>query len=205
MKFLSILRTKPWLVAKQRPELIQPSGIRNVPEPMIGLGIFLIIAGALFLLFIISYQYRMDYQDWQPAPEPWQLWANTLFLLMGSIAFQISSNAARHNKYQRAKKMLMLAGILTFIFLLGQVWAWSVMNGTGYSVKANPANSFFYLITGVHAAHIMGGLVAWLRALKKIDRRSDEHSIQLSIKLCAMYWHFFLVVWLFLFYMLLVT
>jgi cytochrome c oxidase subunit 3 len=101
--------------------------------------------------------------------------------------------------------MLMLAGILTFIFLLGQVWAWSVMNGTGYSVKANPANSFFFLITGVHAAHIMGGLVAWLRALKKIDRSSDEHGIQLSIKLCAMYWHFFLVVWLFLFYMLLVT
>jgi cytochrome c oxidase subunit 3 len=147
----------------------------------------------------------MDYQDWQPAPEPWQLWANTFFLLMGSIAFQISSNAAIQNKYRRAKKMLMLAGILTCIFLLGQVWAWSVMNGTGYSVKANPANSFFYLITGVHAAHIMGGLVAWLRTLKKIDQSSDEQSIQLSIKLCAMYWHFFLVVWLFLFYMLLVT
>ena len=205
MKILSTLRTKPWLQPGQRPELVEPTGLRVIPGQLIGLTVFLIVAASLFALFSISYQYRMDYQDWRPAPEPWQLWMNTVLLLMASLALQIASHAARRKQIKYTKQCLSLAGAFTWLFLLGQAWVWTVMTGDGYTVNANPANSFFYLITAVHAAHIIGGLVAWGRTILKSRRQPDAQSMQLSIRLCAMYWHFLLVVWLFLFYMLLVT
>jgi cytochrome c oxidase subunit 3 len=61
------------------------------------------------------------------------------------------------------------------------------MTAADYGVAANPANSFFYLITGLHAAHVLGGMVAGAFAV----RRAGE-----AIGLCARYWHFLFVLWL---------
>ena len=67
----------------------------------------------------------------------------------------------------------------------------------GYFLTSNPANSFFYLITGMHGLHIVGGLVALAATTMKAwnaDWRMDR--LRLSVELCAMYWHFLLFVWL---------
>ena len=47
------------------------------------------------------------------------------------------------------------------VFLAGQLMVWWQLGSGGYAVDANPANSFFYLLTGLHGLHLMGGLVAW--------------------------------------------
>lgn len=205
VKVLKTLRTKSWLQTNDRPELAAPSGLRLIPSQLIGLYVFLFVAGSLFMLFTVSYQLRMEYQDWRPAPEPWQLWMNTVFLLGGSVAFQLARNAAYRDDRESLNKFFLAAGVLTWLFIAGQAWSWFLMRGSGYGVEENPANSFFYLITGVHAAHIIGGLVAWHRAAVRIRTDKALEKIQLSIRLCTIYWHFLLLVWLFLFYMLLVT
>ncbi len=66
----------------------------------------------------------------------------------------------------------------------------------------NPAIAFFYLITGLHAAHVLGGLVAWLRVLDRLWRGAEIEAIRQSVQLCARYWHFLLGVWLLLFWLL---
>ena len=53
---------------------------------------------------------------------------------------------------------LLAAGVLTFGFLAGQLWAWRQMDAAGYFVAANPAYAFFYLLTAVHGLHLLGGL-----------------------------------------------
>jgi cytochrome c oxidase subunit 3 len=205
MKWFAPLRVKPWLPREDRPELQAPHGLAAISGPRLGLAIFLIVISVLFLLFTISYQLRLDYQDWRPMADPWQLWMNTAFLLGGSVALQMANSAARHSQWPRATRLLTAAGAMTLAFLVGQLWAWSVMVDAGYTVGSNPANSFFYLITGVHGAHIVGGLVAWLRIIPRLRTGNNVESIRLSIQLCTTYWHFLFVIWLFLFYMLLVT
>ena len=70
-------------------------------------------------------------------------------------------------------------------------------------LAANPANSFFYLITGLHGLHIVGGLVALGRTTDRAwTPRSRTERLRLSVELCAMYWHFLLFVWLVLFVLL---
>ena len=75
----------------------------------------------------------------------------------------------------------------------------------GFFLASNPANSFFSLITAVHGLHMLGGLVALARTAGKMWRGLSVEKLRLSVELCAIYWHFLLVVWLLLFALLLHT
>jgi cytochrome c oxidase subunit 3 len=91
----------------------------------------------------------------------------------------------------------LLAGAASaVIFLVGQLLAWQQLKVAGYFVASNPANSFFYLITAVHGLHLMGGLVALGRTTAKVWRGAKMIQVRLSVELCAIYWHFLLLVWL---------
>ena len=87
-------------------------------------------------------------------------------------------------------------GASAVTFLIGQLLAWQQLSAAGYFLASNPANSFFYLITAVHGLHLMGGLVALGRTTAKVWRGVEMAQVRLSVELCAIYWHFLLLVWL---------
>ena len=98
---------------------------------------------------------------------------------------------------QRARFFLLAGAGAAVAFLAGQLWAWRQFAAAGYFLSTNPANSFFYLITGAHGVHLAGGLVALAATVAMA--RGDISVAQSGIRLCAIYWHFLLVVWLLLF------
>jgi cytochrome c oxidase subunit 3 len=69
----------------------------------------------------------------------------------------------------------------------------------GYFLASNPANSFFYLLTGAHGLHVLGGLAALGRTIARMWRGIAVERLRLSVELCAIYWHFLLLVWLIVF------
>ena len=89
--------------------------------------------------------------------------------------------------------------MLTIGFIFGQLEVWRQMAGEGYYLYNNPANSFFYVLTGIHGLHILGGLWVWTRASFRVWSGTDPEEVRLSVELCAVYWHFLLLVWLVLF------
>jgi cytochrome c oxidase subunit 3 len=91
---------------------------------------------------------------------------------------------------------LCAGGASAITFLVGQLLAWQQLSVAGYFVASNPANSFFYLITATHGLHLMGGLVALGRTTAKVWRGAEMTQVRLSVELCAIYWHFLLLVWL---------
>ena len=66
-------------------------------------------------------------------------------------------------------------------------------------MTSNPANAFYYLMTGLHAVHLLGGLWVWSKSTIRLVSGSAAKDIKLSVQLCAVYWHFLLLVWLVLF------
>jgi cytochrome c oxidase subunit 3 len=189
------LTAKPWLeegvVADWREE--RPS---SLPPAKIGLGVFLAVVGSLFALFISAYSMRMNMVDWRTLPVPKLLWFNTGVLVMSSIALQWAYMAARRNDMDGVIIGLLAGGVSAVIFLVGQLLAWRQLSLAGYFVASNPANSFFYLITAVHGLHLMGGLVALGKTTAKVWRGVEMVQVRLSVELCAIYWHFLLLVWL---------
>ena len=73
---------------------------------------------------------------------------------------------------------------------------WQQLNVAGYFLASNPANAFFYLITAAHGLHLIGGLVALGRTTARMWLGVEMIQLRLSVELCAIYWHFLLLVWL---------
>lgn len=174
--------------------------------PRLGLLVFLAAITSLFALTISAYAMRMEVgNDWASVPLPGLLWGNTAVLLLASVGLQWAWNAARREQTRALRQALALGGGSAIAFILGQYLAWRQMHGAGYALVANPANSFFYFVTALHALHLLGGLVAWGRTLRSLRQGADTQAVRTSVELCAWYWHYLLVIWLVLFGLLLGT
>jgi cytochrome c oxidase subunit 3 len=197
------LMAKPWLEAGPIGD-VPGTGGPPLPAAKIGLGVFIVVASALFVLFLSAYAIRMQMGDWRPLPAPHLLWFNTLLLVLSSVALQWSQAAARRGDEENVKTGIIATGIFSLAFLAGQILAWFELVDAGYGLASNPANTFFYLLTAAHGLHVLGGLVALARTAGKVWRGVAFARVRLSVELCAVYWHFLLLVWLVLFALLLV-
>lgn len=188
------LMTKPWLEEGVIDDY--PDGRPLPPTAKVGLGVFLAVAGALFALFLSAYAMRMALLDWRAMPVPPLLWFNTGVLVLSSAMLQWAVIAARRADRDSMLTGLLAAGVSSIIFLIGQLLAWQQLVSAGFVLQSNPANAFFYLVTAVHGVHLLGGLVALGRTIVRAWRNTDAAPVRLGTELCAIYWHFLLLVWL---------
>ncbi|HET6158560.1 MAG TPA: cytochrome c oxidase subunit 3 [Dongiaceae bacterium] len=190
------LTAKPWLEEGPIGE-VPGTGASPLPAVTLGLGVFLVVVGALFALLISAYSVRMAMPDWQALPVTTLLWFNTALLVASSVALQLAYVAAKGQRRDDLKLGVLAGASLALLFLVGQVLAGRQLYAAGYFVATNPANAFFYLLAALHGLHLSGGLVALGRTGGKVWRDSDRRDrIRLSVGLCAAYWHFLLFVWL---------
>lgn len=167
-------------------ELAAP--LRRSQVTGIGLWVFIAVASTLFALFLTAYAMRMlDAPDWSRIMLPRQLWLSTLWLAAGSLAL----HTAGRRSGSQARLLLQAGGACALAFVLTQWSAWQALQQARVALAGNPAASFFYLLTAIHALHVVGGLVAWGLTLR------DGQAWRIA--LCARYWHFLLVVWVLLF------
>ena len=191
------------------------AGMRARPAPArVGLWVFMGVATSFFALFVTAYFMRMNphlvqdvaLRDWRPVAEPAILWFNTAVLVLSSVAMQLARVAMGGGQVGPARSRLVAGGAFAVAFLVGQWLAWRQLQAAGYYAAGNPANAFFYVLTGLHGLHLLGGLVVWSRTVSRLSRGSAALSaLRLSVELCTVYWHYLLVVWLVLFGLLMIT
>ena len=205
MGLFAKLTEKPWLPDPTGVAQLRTGGFAT-PNRKVALVVFLAIVGVLFFLFFAAYHMRIALStDWVALPEPPLLWGNTLVLVICSIAFERARGCGARADATGLRNAFLAAGALTLAFLVGQVIVWVQLVNGGYMAQTNPANGFFYMITGVHGLHLLGGLIAWARAARRMFAAAGIGDARVSVDLCAMYWHFLLLVWLGMFAMLLNT
>ena len=176
------------------------------PLSRVALYVLMAVIGVLFSLFSVAYIGRMAYGDWRILPEPTLLWFNTGVIMLSSFTFSRATINAREGDIKRTREYLLLAGVLTFGFIIGQLFVWRELVSFGYFVSTNPSYAFFYLLTALHILHLFGGLIAWLVVTyKSFIPQKETSDFSLKVNLCAIYWHFLLIVWALLFVMLLLT
>lgn len=198
------LNTQPWNA--NDPLENQPGrGVINTDPAKIGLLSFIAVVTSLFALFLSAYLMRMKLGDWRPVHEPNLLWLNTAVLVLASAAFQLTRGATKRGQPLTVKIGLIVGGVCTILFLLGQLVAWQQLNASGFFMTGNPANSFFYLLTALHGLHLLGGMWVWGRTTLRMLTGADAESVRLSVELCTVYWHYLLLVWIGLFALLLST
>ena len=205
MSIFKKLAEKPWIQDPSDVAELRSASFASSNQK-VALVTFLAIVAVLFFLFFAAYHMRIELTtDWVAIPEPPLMWFNTVVLIIASVAFEVARKAVGKSQAGLTKTAFNIAGGLTIVFLVLQFVVWNQMLALGYYAYENPANAFFYLLTAVHGLHLLGGLVAWARASWRFAYDVDQGRIARSVDLCALYWHFLLLIWVGLFAMFLNT
>src|SRR6476661_9460788 len=146
-------------------------------------------------------------RDWIPLTLPYfQLWTNSLVLLLSSLTLELARRsmdkkeefAAMGIVPPRMKRDLPWLGItllLGFGFLAGQIVVWNSLRHQGVYLVTNPSRSYFYLLTGAHAVHLAGGLLALLVAAGGRLFALKFESQKIAVEVTSWYWHYLAFLW----------
>jgi cytochrome c oxidase subunit 3 len=135
--------------------------------------------------------------DWVAVHIPTLLWFNTAILLLSSATLEMARKRLAKNASAGFANLWLITTILGVIFLVGQVVAWRQLNSQGIYLASNPASSFFYIFTGAHALHLIGGVAALIYvAMRNFDAAKVTRSV--AAEVTSYYWHFMDALWLFL-------
>ena len=152
----------------------------------------------LFAAFTSAYIVRSASEDWIPLEVPPILWLNTAIILLSSVAMEIARRAFAASRPVAFRKWLLATAILGVLFIAGQVVAWSQLAEQGIYLQSHPHSAFFYVLTGVHAVHLLAGVLALFYVLALASRYRLMPGESSSPGVCATYWHYVAAIWLYL-------
>ena len=204
--FFELIRQKPWEASQAALDNEHDGKTLNVSKAKLGVRTIMVVSTVIFSLFVVSYSDRMLVHDWKSLSQPWLLWLNTGILILTSVAFHKTKTLVDNNEFEKTKNALFVVGFLTFAFITGQLLVWQHFVNLGEYASSNPANAFFYVLTALHGLHVLGGLYFWTKVTTQIFKNNYKISkIKHNIELCAIYWHFLLIVWIVLFSLMVAT
>ena len=144
--------------------------------------------------------------EWRPFALPVQVWISTVILLASSVTYHFGWKRIDASDREAAKRWLIATTVLGASFISSQLLAWFELRQQGLYMSANPYAGFFYIMTGVHAVHVLGGIVALSSVLLRVWYPTrDENKILKSrtvAQVVGWYWHFMDGVWIVLFLLL---
>ena len=138
--------------------------------------------------------------EWQPFALPVQVWVSTVLILASSVTYTIAQKALNAANQQKAKTWFLVTTIFGGMFIASQLLAWFELVRRGVYVQSNPYAGFFYILTAVHAVHVIGGIIALgfivLRTWEKTSSDEELTKRQQVSNAVAWYWHFMDGLWL---------
>ncbi len=175
-----------------------PSPRRFSTGIAIGMVSILMFFMALASAFLVL---RHNSGVWVTVRLPWILWVNTAVLLGSSLILERARLRLSHRDVSGFRKLWMVTTVLGFLFVAGQLVAWRQLVTQGVYIASNQASSFFYIFTGAHGVHLLGGVAALLFVLLHNFEKS-QISVSLAAEITSYYWHFMDGLWIFLFVLL---
>ncbi len=206
-----------------RPDPGSPDYGARLRRARLGLAVALTPILMLFVSFTSAYIVRQGLptfdpstntvvHDWIPVPLPTMLFLiNTCVLLLSSVTIELARRQlARQVALEPVNSIpgvslgeeskfpwLALTIVLGLCFLTGQWLAWRDLASRGFYVATGPGSSFIYLLTGAHAAHLLGGILALLVAGTAVMLHRPLASRRIIVDVTAWYWHFMALLWIY--------
>ncbi|HEX7333895.1 MAG TPA: cytochrome c oxidase subunit 3 [Pyrinomonadaceae bacterium] len=146
--------------------------------------------------------------DWLPLQIPRVMFVSTAIILLSSVTIEFARRKLKQSFTEAYSKYLLVTALLGVAFLGSQLIAWRQLTSQGVYVASHPHSSFFYLLTGAHAVHIAGGLMALAFLWWRSSRHHSEVPAfvakrQATADAVSIYWHFMDGLWIYLFLLLL--
>lgn len=166
-----------------------------------GMAIFIVSLAVIFLTTILAYVVsRLGFQgEWPPPdapPLPALLIGSTVLIVVSSGSMMRAVAAVRANRLVDLQRWIIVTFVLGIGFLVVQGLAWEELVAAHFLVNDHLYAWAFYLLTGIHAAHLLGGLVPMVVVLvRSIKKRYSSERCR-GVQTLATYWHFLDVAWI---------
>ena len=176
----------------------------KVAKPLLWLamGSMVMIFGSLTSAYVV----RMGKGEWLHFDLPQLFYVSTAVIIISSVTMNWVLSAAKKNDYKSMKMASLITLLLGIAFVVFQFQAWAALVDQKIffaGASSNASGQFMYALTGLHMAHLVGGLFALLVVwIKTLGKRYNSENL-LGIRLCAIFWHFLDALWIFLFLFLL--
>ena len=183
------------LSLKEKKEIREKSA-----KPLLWLGMVSMVM--IFAGLTSAYVVRKGKGDWLQFDMPQLFYVSTAVILLSSVTMNWVLSAAKKNDLKNTKLAALITFTLGLVFVICQFKAWGslVDQKVFFAGKySNAAGSYMYILTGLHLAHLIGGMIAlgWVWIKSMANKYNSENL--LGIRLCAIFWHFLDVLWIFLF------
>jgi cytochrome c oxidase subunit III len=182
----------------------------SIKPGMMGMYIFLASEVMFFGSLFATYFYMVgSHSTWPPippsnTPEYYVNWwpipsINTVVLVSSGFTAHFALEALARDNRRRFFLLLIITILLGFGFEFGQLYEFISAFSRGLNLTANTFASAFFIMTGFHGAHVLGGLILLLLILYRAARGQFSARNHVGPAAVTLYWHFVDVVWLFLF------
>ena len=172
-------------------------------------GVWVAIASIVMLFTALASAYIVrsaSAEDWVPVQMPKVLWLSTAAILISSVTIEISRRSLKRKGDAQYGMWLTITAALGVLFVASQFLAWRQLARQGVYMASHPHSSFFYLFTGAHGIHVLGGLGALTYLLLRTRRKGKTAEGELrrvgAVDAATTYWHFLDGLWLCLFLLL---
>src|SRR5271169_857692 len=154
-----------------------------------GIAIGIVSVLMFFMALASAFLVRKGGSDWVPVHIPALLWLNTVVLMASSGTLELARKRLALSDLPGFNRFWLVTTILGLGFLIGQVVAWRILVQQGVFLASNPASSFFYIFTGAHGLHLLGGVGALLYvSMRNFDAAQLTRSV--AAEVTSHYWHF---------------
>jgi nitric oxide reductase NorE protein len=195
-------------VTEVEPPMRLPPSDTNPDHPGTrGIWTFVFVDMILFLLFFVVYlseRYRLPdlFAQSQATLNPMVGLASTIFLLTSSWCMAGAVQSARTGNAARSASWLNATALLGAAFVMNKLWEYADKLEHGISPVTNGFFTFYFIITGLHFAHVIGGLCFIAHCRMRVAAEVGTFGYAKKIENVGLFWHFVDILWLFIFPML---
>lgn len=145
--------------------------------------------------------------EWKPLNSlPFQVWVSTAIILASSITYCVAKKALVEDQNIRSKKWFLATALLSATFISSQLIVWYELVSRGLYMQGNPYVGFFYILTAVHAVHVLGGTIVLgyiiLKTWNKTLLHGESKKRKADASAIGWYWHTMGGLWLVLLFLL---
>jgi cytochrome c oxidase subunit 3 len=169
------------------------------------LWLFIVSVVMIFASMTSAYIVRMSEGNWLEFDLPDIFWYTSVVIILSSISLHWAYVSAKKDSLDQLRIALVMTSILGVAFLVGQWYSWVALVDQDVYFVGNPAGSFLYVFTGLHAIHLISGVIFLIIVLISSLRFKIHSQNMAQMEMCTTYWHFLGGLWLYLFMFLLLN
>ncbi len=167
------------------------------------LWLFIVSVIMIFAGLTSAFIVRQAEGNWLEFELPRIFWLNSAVIVLSSLTLHWAYLSAKKDQLDQLKLALGITTALGLAFLVGQWFSWVALVDMDVYFVGNPAGSFLYFLTGLHAIHLISGVIFLIIVLISSFRYKIHSKRMTTLEMCATYWHFLGALWLYLFLFLL--